>query len=315
MNQTKKITQGAMMLAIFGALIIIDRMTTYLFSEFVILIVPTVIIMYSCMHDLKDGMMISVGILIISFLLGNFQLVYLIYVPIGIITGLVYSWGVKRKLDKRALMFSAMFSFIAGELLATLIIYPLLGFPLATMLEEFKVSLETMGSAAGIDYAQIFSLAGMDFSKIIAIMYILSTILTGVLEGLLIHIISLFLLKRFKIADLGRVNLWDVRPNPPLAYICIAAVFSLYFMRYINNETLYYACIVIGVLASIVLMYYGYIFVIIYGTAVLHRNVGGLFVLLCFIFPYLMFVLMIFGFLYASGPFRDLIERKARPRQ
>ena len=315
MNQTKKITQGAMMLAIFGALIIIDRMTTYLFSEFLILIVPAVIIMYSCMHDLKDGMMISVGILIISFLLGNFQLVYLIYVPIGIITGLLYAWGVKKGLDKRTLMFLAMFVFIAGELLATMVVYPLFGFPLMTMIEEFKVSLQTMGSTAGIDYAQIFSLAGIDFSKIIVIMYILSTILTGVMEGFLIHIVSIFLLRRFKIADLGSVNLWDIRPNPPLAYVCMTLVFGLYFMRYINNETLYYGFIVLAVLAAIVLLYYGYIFVILYGSAVLHRNIGGFFVLLCFIFPYLMFVLMCFGFLYAAGPFRDMIERRARPRQ
>ena len=39
MNQTKKITQGAMMLAIMGALIIIDRMTGYFFDYFVVLII------------------------------------------------------------------------------------------------------------------------------------------------------------------------------------------------------------------------------------------------------------------------------------
>ena len=33
MNETKKLTQGAMLLAIIGALILIDRMSTFLFTE------------------------------------------------------------------------------------------------------------------------------------------------------------------------------------------------------------------------------------------------------------------------------------------
>ncbi|MBQ1911247.1 MAG: hypothetical protein II174_06975, partial [Erysipelotrichaceae bacterium] len=64
MNQTKKMTQGAMMLAITGALILIDRMTAYWFTEFVVLIMPIVLIMYATMHTLKDGVLLSVGLLI-----------------------------------------------------------------------------------------------------------------------------------------------------------------------------------------------------------------------------------------------------------
>ncbi|MBQ1378885.1 MAG: hypothetical protein IIY76_02610, partial [Erysipelotrichaceae bacterium] len=118
MNQTKKMTQGAMMLAITGALILIDRMTAYWFTEFVVLIMPIVLIMYATMHTLKDGVLLSVGLLIISFLLGNFQLTYLIYVPVGIVTGLVYAWGIKRGLDKRRLVLSAIVTYVIGELIA-----------------------------------------------------------------------------------------------------------------------------------------------------------------------------------------------------
>ena len=96
MNQTKKLTQGAMMLAIVGALILIDRMTAFWFTELIVLIMPIVVIMYATMHTFKDGVMLCVGLLIISFLLGNFNMTYLIYVPIGIVTGLSYAWGVRR---------------------------------------------------------------------------------------------------------------------------------------------------------------------------------------------------------------------------
>ena len=107
MNKTKKLTQGAMLLAILGALILIDRMTAYWFTEFVVLIAPIIIIIYIAMQSFKDGILLSVGVIIISFLLGNFQTTYLIYIPVGVITGLLYGFGVKKGLDKTTLLFIA----------------------------------------------------------------------------------------------------------------------------------------------------------------------------------------------------------------
>ena len=79
MNKTKKLTQGAMMLAIMGALILIDRMTAYWFTEFVVLIAPIIIIMYSAMQSFKDGLLLSVGVVIISVI----QPIYGMYDTIG----------------------------------------------------------------------------------------------------------------------------------------------------------------------------------------------------------------------------------------
>ena len=183
MNQTKKLTQGAMMLAIVGALILIDRMTAYWFTEFVVLIMPIVIIMYTTMHTFKDGAMLSVGLLIISFLLGNFQFIYLIYVPVGILTGLSYAYGIKKGMDKRRLLLIAIVTYVFGELVATFIIYPLLGFPVAQMLEEYREALNQASSMTGMDYSQIFSLAGLDFTKIILIIYLFFERLT-LLKGM-----------------------------------------------------------------------------------------------------------------------------------
>ncbi|MBQ2137785.1 MAG: DUF2232 domain-containing protein [Erysipelotrichaceae bacterium] len=187
MNQTKKMTQGAMMLAITGALILIDRMTAYWFTEFVVLIMPIVLIMYATMHTLKDGVLLSVGLLIISFLLGNFQLTYLIYVPVGIVTGLVYAWGIKRGLDKRRLVLSAIVTYVIGELIATFIVYPLMGFPIKQMLAEYEAAFTSTSNFMGMDYASLFKAAGLDLSKLLVVIYIVSTIIMGAMEGVLIH--------------------------------------------------------------------------------------------------------------------------------
>ncbi|MBQ6478414.1 MAG: DUF2232 domain-containing protein [Erysipelotrichaceae bacterium] len=315
MNKTKQMTQDAMMLAIIGAMILIDRMTAYWFTELIVLIVPVVVILYSAMHTVKDGLILSTGLTFISFLLGNFQFTYLIYVPVGILTGIVYSIGMKRKLDKQTLLTMAIIVYVVGEIVATFIVYPLLGFPVATMIEQFKTAVLEMGSRFGIGYEAIFTGAGLSFDKVVVILFVISTIGIGAMEGVLIHLLSVFLLKRFKIADLGRVNIWDIKPNPVVAYASFLSLFLFFANRYTENQTLYYVGITIALLGAIILMYYGYLFVILYGVIVLRRNVGSFFILLAFFVPVLLIFLVILGFLYGSGPLRNYLESKIPNKQ
>lgn len=310
MNKTKKLTQGAMMLAIMGALILIDRMTAYWFTEFVVLIAPIIIIMYSAMQTFKDGLLLSVGVVIISFLLGNFQMTYLIYIPVGVVTGLAYSFALKRGLDKSTLLFIACVTYVVGEVIASYVIYPLLGFPITQMIEELKVAMDQSSSLTGFDYASVFKTAGLNFDKLLVIIYLISTIIMGAMEGLLIHILTIFLLKRFKIKDLGRVNLWDLKPNKVVAYISFLSLFTFFLKDKITNETLYYVLFTIAIIGFVILLYYGYIFITLYGAIVLRKNIGAIFVLLAFIIPAILLALVIIGFLYATGPLRTYLEGK-----
>lgn len=310
MNKTKKLTQGAMMLAIMGALILIDRMTAYWFTEFVVLTAPIIIIMYSAMQTFKDGLLLSVGVVIISFLLGNFQMTYLIYIPVGVVTGLAYSFALKRGLDKSTLLFIACVTYVVGEVIASYVIYPLLGFPITQMIEELKVAMNQSSSLTGFDYASVFKTAGLNFDKLLVIIYLISTIIMGAMEGLLIHILTIFLLKRFKIKDLGRVNLWDLKPNKVVAYISFLSLFTFFLKDKITNETLYYVLFTIAIIGFVILLYYGYIFITLYGAIVLRKNIGAIFVVLAFIIPAILLALVIMGFLYATGPLRTYLEGK-----
>lgn len=310
MNQTKKITQGAMMLAIMGALIIIDRMMGYFFDVFVVLIVPIIIILYSCMNTLKDGAILSVGILIIAFLLGNFQITYLIYVPVGIVTGLSYAYGVFRNFDKRTLMIIAIATYVLGEIVATFVVYPLLGFPVSQMLAEYMEAINQSSSITGFNYSEVFSMAGFDLAKMIGVIYVISTIITGAMEGFLIHVLSVAFLKRFKIKDLGRTNIYEVKGNKILSYIALLMTSLIFVPRYVDNEVVYYVCTIASILGGIILFYYGYIFLILYGVLVLRRNVGAFVVILSLFIPSLIVLIIILGFLYGTGPLRTYLEKK-----
>lgn len=309
MNKTKKLTQGAMLLAILGALILIDRMTTYMFTEFVVLCAPIIIIMYGAMQSFKDSVLLSVGVLIISFLLGNFQTLYLIFIPVGVVTGIAYTFGISKGLDKTTLAFISCITYIVGEIIASFIIYPILGFPISQMIDEFKVAINSSGSLLGVDYASVFKVAGFDFDKLLVIMYIIATVITGAMEGFLIHILTLFLLKRFKIKDLGRVNLWNYKPNKVVAYAAFLSTFTFFLKNMIKNETVYYVLFTLAILGAAILIYYGYIFLCLYGSLI-KRNIGVIVVIAALFIPVLLIALMIIGFLYGSGPLQNYLQRK-----
>ena len=91
MNKTKKLTTGAMLLAIVGALMLLDRQFSYLFDVYIVMMIPVVIIIYAAMYELKDGGILCVCLGILTFIIGSSSLNYVFYVPLGIIVGLGYS--------------------------------------------------------------------------------------------------------------------------------------------------------------------------------------------------------------------------------
>ena len=298
------------MLSIYGALVLIDRITAFWFTELVVLIAPIIVIIYSCMQSFVDGIYLSIGVIIMSFLLGNFNTTYLIYVPVGIITGLAYSFGITKNLDKRSLLLISVSVYTVCEIIAYYFIYPLIGFPVSQMISEYKLVFDNAASAMGTSYTDMFKTIGLDFDKLIVIIFCLSTILMGAMEGLIIHILSVFLLKRFKIKDLGSINLWDNKPNKVVAYLALLAVSLSSIKSLITNDTLGYIIITISIIGSIILFYYGYIFLVLYGNIVLHKNIVAFVILFAIFIPYLVFLIVILGFLYAAGPLRSYLERK-----
>jgi len=304
MNRTKKLTQGAMMIAIVGAMVLLDRLTAYWLTEIVYLIAPVVIVMYAAMYTVKDGIFVAIGVMIIALLLGNFNLSYMIYMPVGIITAIVYSFGLKKNMPKSFLLLSAIIVYIIGEVVVTFIVYPLMGIPVVQQLTELKEMFD------GTNYFAGFEALKLDVTTILAILYIISTMITGAMEGLLIHLLSVFLLKRFRIMNIATMNLFDIKANPVLAYVSIACVFGSFLSAYVDSDTIKYAALIIAVFGGLVLMFYGYIYLTLYGRLVLHKNIAVIVVILSVFMPVVLIGLLIIGFLYASGPLRYKLEER-----
>ena len=307
MNKTKKLTTGAMLLAIFGALMLLDRQFSYFFDVYIVMIIPVVIIIYSAMYDIKDGGILSVCLLILTFIIGSGSFNYLCYVPLGIIVGLGYSYFLKRNVSKQVLLLASSVLYTIGEIIIAFIVMPIFGINLAEQVNQLKDVFISSSSTMGLDLSMI------DLSTILPLAIVFSTIFMGLIEGFLTHIVTLLLLKKFKIKDIDNRNLVPLEPSLTLTYICIVLVFlmmvsSRYLTTLINNETIKYILLSAGMIGFIILCYFGYIFSIIFLKIRYQKNMALLVILAVFLlFPFSLFVLMIIGFLYGSGPLKKYI--------
>ncbi len=292
-----------------------------LFDTFVILIIPIVIAIYSTMNELRDGMVLSVSMGILGLVLG-FALTsptYIIYFPVCVFTGIAYSYGIKKNFTKRKLLMTAIIAFVVGEILASFVFFPIFGIRVE---DELKFMTDTFtntdysqygeyGAIMAASVKNMLALIGDHLGTLILLLFIFSTVLIGVMEGVIIHILTVFLLRRFRIKELPQTSLFDLRPNIILTYLSMASVFAMFFLNGIANEVLYAIVICLALTGAIILIYYGYLFLVLYGRIVLRRNITFLLIPLILFAPgMLILVLLILGFLYGSGPLRRYLESK-----
>lgn len=296
-----------MLLAIIGALMLLDRQFSYFFDVYIVMIIPVVIIIYSAMHDIKDGAILSVCLLIITFIIGSSSFNYLCYVPLGIIVGLGYSFFLKKNYSKQVLLLASIILYTIGEIIVAFVLMPIFGIDLAAQINQLKDAFISSSSTLGMDLSLI------DLNVILPLAIVLSTIFMGILEGFLTHVVTLMLLKKFKIKDIDNKSIVPLEPGTKLTYICIILVFLMmlsnrYLTNFISSETIKYILLSAGMIGFMILCYFGYIYLIIYFRIRFQKNMALYVILGTFLFfPLSLFVLMIVGFLYGSGPLKKYI--------
>lgn len=309
MNKTKKLTQGAMLIAIIGALMIIDRQLSFIFSIYILLIIPVVIAIYGVMYELKDAITMSVCLLVIGVLFGTLSTY--IYMPISIIVGILVCLAIKKGMDRRRVNIIASITYVIAEVLVAFVIFPLFGVSVSSQLDSMQTVYDAMVNMVGTSATVTFS----NVSSLLAVVFIVATILTGVLEGYLTGILTTILLKKLKIKNIGINSPLDIKMPVYLAYILMLLVsISLFILKIPGLEekhaTMVYIIMSLSVVASLVLAYYGYLFIIIYTSIRFGKKNGLLVFLACvLLFPLSYIILIVVGFLYGTGPLRIYLEK------
>ncbi len=306
MNKTRKLTQGAMLLAIVGALMALDRQFGYWFSFVIVMMFGVIVVIYSAMYTVKDGLFIGLALGVLTVLLGDPQSTYLYY-PVCTLAGIAYSIALKKNASKGILFAVSIIVFVIGEILIFYLIQPLLfDISIADQMAAMTETVNEMG------YAEVMNALGQSASSLMVASMAIGVIFYGIAEGAMIHMLSIFLLKRFRIMDIRITPFSEHKPNPIIGYAAFAFVAAASFSQYYkDNETLFMVIISIAVMAMLYLAFYGYIYFVASYKIKTGRNMSFLIILLIvFGFPLSMFALAIAGFLYTSGPLYEKLQLK-----
>lgn len=313
MNNTKKITQGAMLIAIIGALIEIDKLLSSMFSTLIVMMIPIVIIIYSAMYSIKDALVFCVALLITGYIVGAGTpgFTYIVYIPSGIIVGIGYSLVLRKTHERQKLFLTASILYVAVELLAFAIVLPLLGLSVSSQIVEMKEMVNIITESMTEYGLNSESLSLFSSDNFLVTMLVISTILIGIMEGFITNVLSSFLLKKFKIMEIERGTLLSFQLNPIIAYICIGFMFLQYFNFENMPEMLQTIRIILPLLSTMLLAFYGYIFICIYFRITGRQKMLTLVIISIFLLPTIViYAFAIIGFLYSAGPLKGVLAAK-----
>ena len=264
-NTTKNITQGAMFLALFGAALLINRGLSFIFDQYVALLSALIIIIYVARFGMKYGYMLSFCIMVIAFLFGGTYVT--IYTPLSIAGGLVYGYGVCHDFNTKKNLLMTIIVFVLGEFIITALLMPILGYgdfnEVLVMAEEMMKTLGVKAPSATIQ-------------KIAKLSYGLAILLIGILEAVLIHLLTIIMFKKFHIKELKMTSIFAMRLKPIYAYASLALLVVLMLAFKFNlNDSLLFIIMSVTFIICLLVVVQGYIFCMLYGMIVLREKTLG----------------------------------------
>ena len=190
MNSTKKLTEGAMMCALIGALLFMNRQSAGMIDFALYWIIPLPIIMYTIKYGIKDGSLVAVSTILIAFIAGMPSGLY--YSVLAAAVGLLYGHAVKKEREHHELLMISCGVSIVSAFLMMFGFAALFGYNLADDIAYLTETIKEIYGSAGLYVPE-------SFYGFIPKLLILSNIVMGLIEGLLIHLLAYIVLTRFRI--------------------------------------------------------------------------------------------------------------------
>ena len=314
-TKTQELTYGAMIVAIFGVMLLINRQTGGFFAGILMFVYPIPMVAFSARYGLKDSIAVFVCTVLIAFLFGTFTAVF--YAISGSFIGMVYGSCIYAKKDMNRTLILIMVLSAAAELIATVALATLSGIDINTDIMAMQESMNTMFAQAGLDTA-----AGILSYDYLRNMYIISTGFLGAMEGLVVYYLSLLILRKYYLSllILRKLRYPIQKPMPLTQYypsrisgfiaFALTFVYSYTVARPLSNETAQNILQSAGICGVIYLIFFGYIALLMFFRVYvrLPKALGMLLTLfLCLAISY---VPILMGFAYISAGFHEALDAR-----
>jgi uncharacterized protein YybS (DUF2232 family) len=271
----RMITEGAMMLALTGVFLLINRATGAVLDAFLAFVMPLPAIFYIAKYGFKQGLVLSVAMALLGLMLASPTSLF--YLITAIVVGLAYGTGIHRDKDNLWLILvttvlTAISFFIEMVILANLFGY------------DFR--LEAGLVVKSLNDAGITGLPA-NIETLILSIYPVVMGFTALLQSILTHIFAVLLLSRLKIKPRKMKALNELQLPMPLAIVLAAGLFANTLLPLFNTEVAQIILTNITLVSMIAFAAQGYLFVLliskIIGKPVLSLLAALIFMVLPFV--------------------------------
>ena len=302
-TKTQELTYGAMIVAIFGVLLLINRQTGGFLEGIFMFIFPIPMVAFSAKYGWKDSLPVFVCTVLLSFLFGTFTAIF--YAIAESFIGMVYGSCIKAERDmNRTLVLVVALSAVA-ELLCSVALASLFGIDINQDIMAMQEGMNQAFEQAGMDTAT--GILSYDYLRR---MYVISMGFMGAMQGLIVYYLSLVILRKLRYPIKKPQPLTQYYPSKISGFIAAFLVFVyIYsFAKPFANPTVQDIAQSAGICGVIYLIFCGYIALLMVCRVYLRlpRAVG--FILSLLITFTISYIPIVAGYIYISGNLHYAID-------
>ena len=295
-SDTRKITEGAMIVAMIGGLLFLDRQLAYALSSQFSWVLSIPLIVYSVKTNRKYSGMVAISTLIVAFFITNIQTIF--YLFSALIIGMVYSEGVRQKWTQGKLMLWTIFLTFISYLLSMYVFAGFFGYDLIATRNEFIEMLENF-EIFGVKFVFF-----IDSNTLFNVLDITSFFMIVILESLCVHLLSQLVFYKLKMVDHKiTLDLTNFKYPKVLSILGIVSLMAIFLLRFVElSDTFEY----------IIAFFYLSLFIVnfVYGMIVLRsmQQVSPWCIMLAIFIP------IFWPFVMMLGIVDGLVDGKIRKR-
>lgn len=280
-KQVRTITEGSMMLAIIGLFLFLNLQFAGILQTYFIIFIPLPILIYTIRYGFRSGLVVSFGALFLSIMLGN--IITLFYIGGGLLVGLAYGYGVNSNKSNDWLLFVSTLINAISLFVETYVLAAFIGYDLY---KDTEALIESLKGIDGLVLPDNF------MAQVLAITPII-LLLTGFLQALMTHLLSVTLLKRLNITVRKMKPLQHIQLPKWLGIIALLGLFTSTFLYQSGDENLQIIASLMLFISALTVISDAFILIAIYGKRTNRKYLPTFAMLALILLP----TVLIYGFI------------------
>lgn len=239
-NSVRRITDGAFMSALIGMLIVLDGQSGLLIDGLLFWVLPIPIIVYTIKYNLSSGLIVSIALSIMSFILTVPHIAILI--SFSNIIGLAFAYSVNKKYSTATTFILTFIATFVYYVLSLVIFASFFGYDAAAEMAAITDMINNAASSIQMNSSDFMNILMFTnpFMKMLFNFTLFIPALIAIMQTLLTMIVSKQILTRLKLAKFERVNIYNFMIKRStgiilLIVLCLTYVYDFSFASGLDN--------------------------------------------------------------------------------